>query len=177
MKDPQYPVGKFSFEKDVSPGRRKEIIDEMASLPERLRSALGGLSKAQLDLPYRVGGWTVREVVHHLADGFMNWYIRIKLALTENDPAVKPFDQEAWSRLSDSRAASPELSVTVFEALTARAVVLLRSISPADFGRTMRHPERGQISVDYALQTLCWHNTHHIAHIESLGRTGGEALA
>jgi uncharacterized damage-inducible protein DinB len=149
----------------------------MASLPERLRSALGGLTKAQLDLPYRAGGWTVREVVHHLADGFMNWYIRIKLALTENDPQVKPFDQEAWSRLEDSRAASPDLSIAAFEALTARAIVLLRSLSPTDFSRTMRHPERGQISVDYALQTLCWHSRHHIAHIESLRRTGGEAFA
>jgi uncharacterized damage-inducible protein DinB len=177
MENPQYPVGKFSYEKDVSPGRRKELIDELASLPQLLRTAVGGLSRSQIDLPYRAGGWTVREVVHHLADGFMNWYIRIKLALTENDPLIKPFDQEAWSRLSDARTASPDLSVAIFEALTARAVNLLRSISPADFSRTMRHPERGQITVDYALQTLCWHNRHHIAHIESLRRTGGEALA
>lgn len=173
MSDPRYPVGQFTFEKNVSMEKRMSMIDELAGFPARLRSLLRGLTDKQLDTPYRDGGWTVRQLTHHAADSSLNWYARFKMALTEQKPTIKPFDQDAWSTLVDAKTMPPEVSVNLLESVHARMAAVLRSLKPEDFSRTMVHPERGEISVDYTLQTLHWHSKHHIGQIEKLRREQG----
>jgi hypothetical protein len=132
-----------------------------------------GLSDTHLDTPFRAGGWTVRQLVHHAADSSLNWYIRLKMALTETEPTIKPFDQDAWSALADARTMAPEVSVSILEAVHARMAAVLRSLQPADWSRTMQHPERGRISVDYTLQTTHWHARHHIAQVAAVRKEKG----
>jgi uncharacterized damage-inducible protein DinB len=165
--DLRYPIGRFAAPAASSPGLRAEQIETLRLLPERLREAVSGLSEAQLDTPYREAGWTVRQVVHHFADSHANSYIRFKLALTEDWPTIKPYDEAAWARLNDSRLPI-DGSLVFLDALHARWVALLESMSEQDFGRGLTHPERGRVDLKQALAMYAWHSRHHTAHITSL---------
>ena len=173
MENLQYPVGKFHFDADVTPEKRNACIREIAELPQKVRRAVNGLTPAQLDTPYRDGGWTVRQVVHHLADSHMNSYVRFKLALTEDTPQIKAYDQDAWAATADAAAADIALSLSLLEGLHGRWAALLSSLAPADFARTFRHPESGLQTLDRTLQTYAWHCRHHVAHITGLRERSG----
>ena len=149
------------------------MIAHIAEAPTHLRKAIGGLTDEQLDTPYREGGWTVRQVVHHVPDSHLNAYTRFKLALTEESPAIKPYDEAAWARLSDSRDTPVETSLALLESLHDRWTRLLRALSADDFRRTVNHPENGVMTLDTLLGLYAWHGRHHVAHITSLrGRRG-----
>ena len=163
----RYPVGHFKAPSSNDPATRAQWIEELRELPERLRAAVAGLSDAQLDAPYREGGWTVRQVVHHVADSHMNSYVRFKLALTEDNPTIKPYDEAAWAKLADSRLAiGPSLDLVA--SLHARWVGLLEGMSEADFEKTFNHPERGKQNLGTTVALYAWHSRHHVAHITSL---------
>lgn len=169
MDDLRYPIGKFEMGKGPnSDDERRRLIEAIAELPERLRQALTGLNGKQLDRPYREGGWNARQLTHHLADSHMNAYIRCKLALTEDNPTVKPFNEAAWAELVDSRVTPIDVSLALVENLHARWVVLLRSLKPQDWERKLTHPEVGVISLDEMLSMYAWHGAHHVAHITQL---------
>jgi hypothetical protein len=170
MEDLRYPVGRFVFDKDVTPEKRRAWIDEIAGLPGRARQATTGLSAEQLDTTYRDGGWTVRQVVHHLADSHMNSFTRFKLALTETSPQIKAYDQDAWSKTADAARPDIELSLRLLEGLHARWTALLSAMAPEDFARTFVHPENGVQTLERTLQTYAWHCRHHVAHITELRR-------
>lgn len=168
MSDPRYPIGKFSFDGVVDAKQREQWISEIATQPSRLREAVAGLSDAQLDTPYRDGGWTVRQVVHHVPDSHMNSYIRFKLALTEDNPTIKPYDETAWAKLADS-ALPVEVSLRLLEAIHERWVVLLKSLKDTDFEKTFMHPQSGEtLSLARTLGLYAWHGNHHIAHVTEL---------
>jgi hypothetical protein len=171
MTDLRYPIGKFSFPQTVSPAERKQWIADLAAAPAHLRAAVDGLSEAQLDTPYRPGGWTVRQVVHHLPDSHLNSYVRFKLALTEDTPTVKPYDEAAWAGLIDSLITPVETSLAMFEALHDRWVRLLGAMDDAAFARAFEHPELGKIRLEQNLALYSWHGKHHVAHITNLRRT------
>jgi hypothetical protein len=164
----KYPVGKFSPDADITPEKRAAWIAEMAGLPQSLRRAVQGLSKEQVDTPYREGGWSTRQIVHHLADAHMNTLVRLKLCLTEHEPTITPFDQDAWAVSADVLGIEPHVSVGILEGVHARIVALLGSLPPADFKKTYRHPERGPMDVDRTLQLYAWHGRHHLAQITAL---------
>jgi hypothetical protein len=168
MSDPRYPIGRFSPDSDPTPSTRERHISQIASLPSRLRQAAAGLSPQQLDTPYRDGGWTVRQVIHHVPDSHLNAYVRCKLALTEAAPTIKPYDEGAWARLKDSQLTPVEVSLNLLEAIHARWVVLLRTLQAEDFACQLIHPEAGIKNVDWLLALYSWHGDHHLAHITSL---------
>lgn len=168
MTDLRYPVGRLSIPNPVTEEQRAQWIEEIASVPQQLRQALAGLTDVQLDTPYRPEGWTVRQVVHHLADSHINSYVRFRLALTEDAPTIKPYDEQKWANLTDAASAPPELSLALLDALHERWVTLLRSMSAADFARTFRHPEGGISTLERTLGVYAWHGRHHIAHITAL---------
>ena len=170
MTDLQYPVGRFVLPEVTTAGQRQAWIHEIAATPQELRAAAGGFSKEQLDTPYRPGGWTVRQVVHHLPDSHMNAFIRFKLALTEDQPAIKPYDEARWAVLADA-ALPVEPSLDLLDALHLRWVGLLESMSERDYQRTFAHPESGVWRLDQYLAQYAWHGRHHVAHITSLGRS------
>jgi uncharacterized damage-inducible protein DinB len=166
--DLQYPIGKFQWEGAITNEQREQLIAQIEQAPVQLRQAVAGLSQEQVNTPYRPNGWTVRQVVHHLPDSHMNTYIRFRLALTEDEPTIKPYDQERWAVLEDARTAPLELSLSLLESLHRRWVILMRSLRAQDFARTFRHPEMGVVSLDKYLALVAWHGRHHIAHITSL---------
>jgi len=166
--DLQYPIGKFQWEGAITNEQRKQLIAQIEQAPVQLRQTVAGLSQEQVNTPYRPNGWTVRQVVHHLPDSHMNTYIRFRLALTEDEPTIKPYDQERWAVLEDARTAPLELSLSLLESLHQRWVILLRSLPAQDFARAFRHPEMGVVSLDKYLALVAWHGRHHIAHITSL---------
>ncbi len=166
--DLRYPVGKFKWEGGLDEDARCRAIEDITATPARLCAAVQGLTPEQLDTPYREGGWTVRQVVHHLADSHMNAYTRFKLALTEDAPTIKPYDENRWSALEDARTAPLEISLELLEALHRRWVLMLRAMRPEDFARTFRHPELGIVSLEKNLGLYSWHGKHHVAHITSL---------
>ena len=169
MDDMRYPLGKFDRSKaPASAEERRRLIDSIADLPEHLHSAVAGLTGKQLDTPYREGGWMVRQVVHHLADAHMNAYARFKLALTEDTPPVKPFDEAAWAELADSRVTPIDVSLALVDNLHARWVVLLRSLKPEQWERKVTHPEAGPLSLNLMLGLYAWHGEHHVAQINAL---------
>jgi hypothetical protein len=169
MEDLRYPIGKFDRSKGPNTAeQRKALIDSIAEMPERLQQSVTGLNGKQIDTPYREGGWTVRQVVHHLADSHMNAYVRCKLALTEDNPTIKPYDEAAWAELPDSRVTPIDVSLALVDSLHARYVVLLRSLKPGDWERTLDHPEAGSMSLDTMLSMYAWHGKHHVAHINGL---------
>ena len=149
------------------------MIGDVAATPARLRDAISGLTAAQLDTPYREGGWTVRQVAHHVPDSHVNGYIRLKFALTEDEPTIKPYDEARWAELSDSRDTDVETSLTLLDALHARWTTLLRSLRDDDFRRTLRHPDHGVVTIDWLLAMYSWHGRHHVRHITSLRERSG----
>jgi hypothetical protein len=168
MDDLRYPIGDFRFPASVSAQELAAFIDQIAETPARLRSAIEGLSDSQLDTPYRPGGWTVRQLAHHLPDSHINSYVRFRLALTENEPVIKPYEEARWAELADARAMPVEPSLALLESLHARWVVLLRSLSGSDWKRTFRHPELGHVSLENNAALYAWHGRHHVAHIAAL---------
>jgi len=168
MTDPRYPIGRFSPDASSTPETRNRHIAEIAALPQRFRQAVAGLAPAQLDTPYREGGWTVRQLIHHVPDSHMNAYIRCKLALTEDAPTIKPYDEAAWAKLADSALTPVEVSLSLLEAVHTRWVTLLRSLGAQDFARPFNHPEWGLRDLDWLLAQYAWHSNHHLAHITSL---------
>lgn len=168
MSDLRYPVGPFSFDQAGAADRRGASIKQIAEAPTLLRAAIEGLNDVQFDTPYRAGGWTVRQVVHHLPDSHLNAYCRFKLALTESNPTIKAYDEGAWANLADTARTPPQVSVALLESLHVRWVNLLESMTAADFERPLQHPERGALSLDWMLQLYAWHGRHHVAHVTSL---------
>ncbi len=168
MTDPRYPIGKFHFDGPLTEGQKQKSVDDIASTPANLRAAVKGLSEAQLDTPYRPGGWTVRQVVHHLPDSHMNSYVRFKLALTEDEPTIKPYAEDRWAELADAKSAPVEVSLTLLDSLHERWVRLLRSLGPEEWKRTFRHPELGAMTLEKTLALYAWHGQHHVAHITEL---------
>jgi uncharacterized damage-inducible protein DinB len=165
--DPRYPVGKFASPATITPDDRTGAIATLAELPEQLRNAVDGLNAAQLNTPYRDGGWTVRQLVHHIADSHMNAFVRIRLALTEDWPVIKPYDEKAWATLHDA-AAPVEWSLELVESLHARWVMMLQSLKSEQWIRGYRHPENGPVSVEAATLMYAWHSRHHVAQITHL---------
>ncbi len=163
-----YPIGKFKWEGDATDEQRQQLIDEIAGTPARVRAAVEGLSAEQLETPYRPGGWTVRQVVHHIADSHLNSYVRFRLALTEDEPTIKPYHEDRWAELDDARTAPLEVSLALLESLHERWVQLLKSLKAEDFARTFKHPEMGVVSLDKNVGLYAWHGRHHVAHITGL---------
>lgn len=170
--DPRYPIGKFR-RAEANVTDHAAAIATLAALPEKLRAALHGLSDAQLDTPYREGGWTVRQLVHHVADSHMNAYVRIRLALTEDWPTIKPYDEKVWAQLPDSKTAPVDISVDLLEALHRRWTLLLRSLSEKQWQRGYTHPENGRQTIAEAAALYEWHSRHHLAHITELRKRNG----
>ncbi len=165
--DPRFPIGKFHAPESFSAVDRDRRIATIAAAPGRLRAAVTRLSAAQLDTPYREGGWTIRQVVHHVPESHMNAYIRFKLALTEIDPVIKPYDEAAWARLNDVAVAPVEASLGLLDYLHQRWVVLMRGMSAEDWKRQFIHPEYGRgMTLEHTLALYAWHSEHHIAHVK-----------
>jgi|SRR5436853_1229292 len=171
--DLQYPIGRFNWDGESAPAQREQFINDISELSAQLRVAVARLTDEQFDTPYRDGGWTVRQVVHHLADSHLNSYVRFRLALTEDTPTIKAYDEAQWAALEDARHAPVEVSLTLLESLHDRWVRLLRSLQPEDFARCFNHPERGPISLDANLALYSWHGKHHTAHINNLRERQG----
>jgi len=171
--DLRYPVGKYTKPTTLSPEARRAALEAIATGPKDLRNAVRGLTEAQLDTPYRPGGWTVRQVVHHVPDSHLNAYVRVKLGLTEDVPTVKPYDEAAWANLEDSRSTPIEVSLTLFDSVTDRWMRVLRAMKPADFARTLNHPENGIMTLDDVVAMYAWHTRHHVAHITGLREREG----
>lgn len=170
--DPRYPIGPFSFDRVPAPAEYAELIDAIAALPAELRAAVAGIGEADLERTYRRGGWTVRQLVHHLPDSHLNGVVRFKLALTEDDPVIRPYDEQRWALLPDVAGTRIEASLELLAVLHERWTVLLRALRPTDFARGFVHPEHGRrIPLDVALANYAWHGRHHVAHIRAaLGR-------
>jgi hypothetical protein len=156
------------MERDPTDEERRQAIEQIAEAPMRLREAVRGLSAEQLDTAYRPGGWTIRQVVHHVPDSHMNSYVRFKLALTEEEPIIRPYMEDRWAMLEDSRVTPLETSLALLDALHERWVMLLRLLSTEDFSRTFRHPDLGLVSLGRNTGLYAWHGRHHVAHITGL---------
>ena len=168
MTDPRFPIGKFHFDGSQTEEQKSKLIDQIAHAPASLRAIVKDLSPQQLDTPYRDGGWTVRQVVHHVPDSHLNAYTRFKLALTEDEPTIKPYAEDRWAELADTRSTPIEISLAMLESLHDRWVRLLRSLRPQDWKRAFRHPELGLVSLEKNLSLYAWHGRHHVAHISEL---------
>jgi uncharacterized damage-inducible protein DinB len=169
MSDLRYPIGPFGVEGEITAARRDGWLNEIAEAPALLRSAVHGLSEAQFDTPYREGGWTVRQVVHHVPDSHLNAYLRFKLALTEENPTIRPYAEARWAELPDTAGTQVGVSLMLLEALHRRWIVLLRAMREADWSRTYVHPEhQNPFTLDRALALYAWHGRHHVAHITTL---------
>lgn len=166
--DLAYPIGKFTPPAEFNSDLRARWIDAIASLPGHFRAVVSDLTDEQLDTPYRPGGWTVRQVVHHVPDSHMNAYVRFKLALTEDVPTIKPYDEAAWATLEDSRSTPIETSVALLTLIHDRWLRIIRSLDEAGFQRRYRHPDTGNHSLEYMLAHYAWHGQHHVAHVTNL---------
>ena len=166
--DPRYPIGKFLPIEGTDDADRSSAISAIAALPSELREVVAGLTEAQLGTPYREGGWTVRQVVHHVPDSHLNAYTRFKLTLTESDPTIRTYDEASWATLADASGAPVEASLILLDGLHARWVALLRSLEARDFARTLQHPEVGALDLNTLLGIYAWHGRHHVAHITEL---------
>ncbi|MGI4853514.1 MAG: YfiT family bacillithiol transferase [Janthinobacterium lividum] len=166
--DPRYPVGHWRRPEHVDTNLLAEALDTLGELPQNLREAVKHLDGEQLDTPYREGGWTVRQLVHHIADSHMNCYLRVRFALTEDAPTIMPYSEKAWAALHDCEAAPVEWSLELVESMHARLLMLLRSLSPAQWQRTYVHPENGVMPLWQVASLYAWHSRHHVAHITAL---------
>ena len=164
----KYPVGRFEAGPAPDSGLRREMIRELEQFPAQLRAAVEGLNPEQLDTRYRPDGWTIRQVVHHLPDSHMNSYVRFKLAVTEEVPTIRTYEEARWAELEEARTADPELSLSLLEALHARWTLFLAQVPESGWSRTMAHPEMGPLTMDDLLQLYVWHCRHHFAHITNL---------
>ena len=173
MSDSRYPVGTFAFNPAATPATRATSIRAIAEAPALLRLAVIGLDDRQLATPYRPGGWTVREVIHHVPDSHLNAYCRFKFALTEDGPTIKPYDEAAWAKLADTALTPPDVSLALLDALHSRWVALLKSMTAEDFSRPLQHPEHGKMTLDWMLQLYAWHGRHHAAHVTELRKREG----
>ena len=177
MADLRYPIGKFEWipaeNEEQMAKRRLQYTDVLAQLPHNLTAAVKGLDAQQLDTPYRPEGWTVRQVVHHVPDSHLNAYVRFKLALTEDHPTIRPYDEAKWAQLPDSAITPIDVSLQLLAGLQSRWVDLVRSMQPSDFARTLLHPQRGSLTLDQMLAMYAWHSAHHTAHITSLRQRMG----
>ena len=174
MTDPRYPIGKFRFPENATAETRREQIAAIAACPAEMRRALAGLSDEQLDTPYREGGWTLRQLAHHVADSHMNAYIRHKVAATEETPTVKPYDEKAWAGLVDGRTAPPGISLSLLAALHDRWVRFLESLAPEQLERTFLQPEIPRpVTLAASVAMYAWHSRHHVAHIDALRQQKG----
>lgn len=171
--DLRHPIGRFQYAASATAQERESWIATLAAAPARFRDAVRGLDDAQLDTPYRPGGWTVRQVIHHVPDSHMNSYIRFRLALTETDPLIKPYDEAQWANLHDAQTLPVNVSLQLVESLHLRWVSLLKFLSPTEFDRTFRHPELGQMTLTATLALYAWHSRHHEAHITALRKRMG----
>jgi hypothetical protein len=168
-----YPIGKFQWPESAGASERGAFIETIAAAPAKLRAAVAGLNDAQLDTPYRPGGWTVRQTIHHVADSHMNSYLRMKFAVTEKDPLIKAYDEAVWAKLEDAATMPLEPSLALIEGLHARWVVFLRSLSESEWHKAFVHPEHGQMPLDRATAMYAWHSKHHEAHITGLRQREG----
>ncbi len=173
MEDLRYPIGKFSPPSSVSEEERVEHLRNITLTPKRVRQAVTGLDEGQLNTPYRDGGWTVRQVVHHLADSHMNAFVRFKLAFTEEKPTIKSYEEKRWAETPDARNAPVETSLKLLESLHERWVIFLNSLSPDDFNRKFIHPENGLMDMNALLALYSWHGRHHEGHITNLRKMKG----
>ena len=173
MNDARYPIGKFSYNGNLTENQKGTFLNEIAQAPARLRAAVKGLTEAQLDTPYRPGGWTVRQVVHHVPDSHLNAYVRFKLALTEDAPTIKPYAEDRWAELADTKATPVEVSLTLLDSLHDRWVRLLRALTTEEWKRTFRHPDLGPMTLEKTLALYAWHGRHHVAHITALREREG----
>jgi len=173
MSDPRFPVGKLSFDASVTPDKRRMWIRQIAEAPAALAAAVKGLDERQLGTPYRPGGWTVRQVVHHVPDSHVNAYVRFKLALTEDNPTIKTYNEAAWADVADTARTPIDVSLTLLDTLHRRWVILLESLSDADFTRPLQHPDSGPMTLDRLLQMYAWHGRHHVAHVTELRKREG----
>ena len=168
MSDPRFPVGKFQYDGPPNEEQKQVFLGEIARTPANLRAAVHGLSKAQLDTEYRPGGWSLRQVIHHVPDSHLNAYVRFKLALTEDDPTIKPYAEDRWAELADTKATPVEVSLALLDSLHDRWVRLLRALTDEEWKRTFRHPELGPMTLEKTLALYAWHGKHHVAHITDL---------
>ena len=168
MNDLRFPIGKFRFDGVPNTEQKQVMLEEIAQAPANLKAAVKGLSDAQLDTEYRPGGWTVRQLVHHVPDSHVNAYVRFKLALTEEDPLIKTYAEERWAELSDSKATPIEVSFALLESLHDRWVRLLKSLTEEEWKRTFRHPDLGPMTLEKTLALYAWHGKHHVAHVTEL---------
>jgi hypothetical protein len=168
LTDSRYPIGRYRPPAKIGEAERLAWIEDIERLPAELRSAVADLNEEQLSTSYRPGGWTIRQVVHHLPDSHVNSYTRFRLALTEDNPVVKPYAEAAWAELEDAKSAPIELSLTLLDCLHRRWVLLLRSLAEEQFARTFRHPELGELTLAWNLGLYAWHGRHHVAHITRL---------
>ena len=175
-RDLRFPIGEFKRGEIPTEQERAHLIVAIAETPARLAAAIAGLSPEQLNTPYRPGGWTVRQLVHHLPDSHMNAYVRFKLALTEDEPTIKPYNEALWAELGDSRKTPPEVSLALLENLHYRWIMLMWSLAPEDWPRKFRHPEMGTMTLDELVALYAWHGRHHVAHITALRERNGWKL-
>jgi uncharacterized damage-inducible protein DinB len=168
MTDPRYPIGRFEVPTDVTDADRAALVDQIAALPGEIRQVVAGLDDSKLDTPYRDGGWTVRQVVHHVPDSHLNAYTRFKLALTEPTPTIKTYEEARWAELPEARSAPIAVSLALLDALHERWVLLLRVLAPGQFTRAFRHPEMGLMTLNQQVALYAWHGRHHLAHIQAL---------
>jgi DinB superfamily len=173
MSDPRYPIGKFAYDGPPNENQRQQFIREIEQAPAALRAAVQGLTPQQIETPYRDGGWTVRQVVHHVPESHMNAYIRLKLALTEDSPTIKPYMEDRWANLPDVKSTPLEVSLTLLDSLHDRWVRLLRSLTPEEWKRVFNHPELGIMPLEKNLALYSWHGRHHVAHITELRKKMG----
>jgi len=173
MTDPKYPIGKFHYDGPMSEAQRQQCLSEVEQAPANLRAAVKGLSESRLDTPYRDGGWTVRQVAHHVPDSHMNAVIRFKLALTEDEPAIKTYKEDLWARLGDVSTTSVETSLCLLECLHQRWMNVMRPMTAEQWTRTLRHPELGVLTLDRMLALYAWHGKHHVAHVTRLRESQG----
>lgn len=168
MNDLRYPIGKFRYDGSPNAEQKQALLEEIAQAAQKLRAAVQGLSESQLDTEYRPGGWSVRQVVHHVPDSHLNAYMRFKLALTEDDPTIKPYAEDRWAELADTKATPVEVSLALLDSLHDRWVRLLRSLTEEEWKRTFRHPDLGPMTLEKTLALYAWHGKHHIAHVTEL---------
>lgn len=166
--DLRFPVGKFKIPESLTGAARIAMVEQIAETPAKLRAAVAGLGDSQLDTPYRPGGWTVRQVVHHVPDSHLNSYTRFRLALTEDEPTIKPYREDQWAELPDARTLPVEVSLQLLENLHTRWVTLLRSMNDEQWKRAFRHPDLGTMTLEQSAALYAWHGRHHTAHITSL---------